>query len=176
MAKSTILRAERLELRPFSQEFLTERYVSWLNDKAVVRYSEQRHRSHTMESCRTYAQSFEQGPHFFWAIVADDIELGHIGNMTATVNRNNRVADLAIMIGEAKARGHGFGLEAWRRACQFLLTELGMRKVTAGAMAVNMPMLRVMELSGMIEEGRRKQQFLLDGKPVDLVMFARFSE
>lgn len=174
MAASNILSASQLDLRPFGDEYLTPRYVAWLNDKEAMRYSEQRHRAHTLDSCLIYARSFENSPNYFWAIVAHDPSLGHIGNMTATVDLPNRVADLAIMIGEPRARGHGFGLEAWQRACQFLLREAGMRKVSAGTMATNIPMLKVMQAAGMIEEGRRMRHFLVDGQEVDLVIAALF--
>jgi RimJ/RimL family protein N-acetyltransferase len=176
MARSSILSAARLDLRPFDVDFLTDRYIGWLNDKDTTRYSEQRHRRHTRETCHAYAASFADGPSFFWAIVAHDPALGHIGNMTATVNAPNRVADLAIMIGEASARGKGYGLEAWRCACRFLLGDGSMCKVTAGTMSTNEPMLRIMRASGMTEEGRRKRQFLVDGTEVDAVLAALFAQ
>ena len=168
------LTGERLDLVPFSAEFLTPRYVGWLNDPETVRYSEQRHRRHTLESCARYAASMEGTPHHFWAVVAHDPALGHIGNMTATVDDNNRVADLAIMIGERSARGRALGLEAWVRACDFLLGAGGMRKVTAGTMSINAPMLGIMRAAGMIEEGRRARHFLHEGREEDLVMAALF--
>jgi ribosomal-protein-alanine N-acetyltransferase len=175
MAKSKILKADRLELKPFAEEFLTNRYVGWLNDKVTTRYSEQRHRLHTIESCRAYADSFAGAPSYFWAIVARDPALDHIGNMTATVDAANRVTELAIMIGEINSRGHGYGFEAWMCACRFLLGECGMRKVSAGTMAVNIPMLRIMKSAGMIEEGRRSRQFLFEGTEVDAILMALFA-
>jgi [ribosomal protein S5]-alanine N-acetyltransferase len=174
MAESAILTAERLELRPFNDSFLGEHYVGWLNDQQTVRYSEQRHHTHTIESCRAYAQSFAASPDYFWAIVADDASLGHIGNITATIDVANRVAELAILIGQPKARGQGYGLHAWQRACRFLLDDAGMRKVSAGTMEINEPMLKIMRASGMVEEGRRRRQFLVDGKAVDAVLMALF--
>jgi ribosomal-protein-alanine N-acetyltransferase len=174
MAESGILTAERIDLTPFSDRFLTERYVGWLNDPQTVRYSEQRHRRHSLESCARYAASMQDSPHYFWAIVVRNPDLGHIGNMTATVDSNNKVADLAIMIGEGRCRGQGFGLEAWRRACDFLLRDGGMRKVTAGTMSVNAPMLGIMGAANMIEEGRRARQFLHEGQEVDMVIAALF--
>jgi hypothetical protein len=63
MARSEIIKTERLLLEPFSEKYLSERYVSWLNDHEIVRYSEQRHRTHTIESCREFMNSFENTPH-----------------------------------------------------------------------------------------------------------------
>jgi RimJ/RimL family protein N-acetyltransferase len=176
MAGSAILTGQRIELRPFSDHFLTDRYIGWLNDKETVRYSEQRHRVHSRETCRAYAESFAGSPHYFWAIVASDPSLGHIGNVTATVDAPNRTADLAILIGESNSRGHGYGREAWQRACRFLLEAGGLRKVTAGTMEINQPMLAIMRASGMVEEGRRRGQFLVDGKPIDAVLMALFAK
>jgi ribosomal-protein-alanine N-acetyltransferase len=170
MARTGVLSADRLELRPFDDALLTERYVAWLNDEVTVRYSQQRYRTHTITSCREFARGFEGSPHFFWGIVARDVGLGHIGNMTATVDPLNRVADLAILIGEPAARGRGYGREAWQRACLFLLNEAGMRKVTAGTMALNEPMLRIMRACSMREEGRRVRQLLFEGQEVDVVL------
>ncbi len=163
----------RLRLVPFGPQHLTERYVAWLNDPAVVRYSENRHRRHTLESCARYADGMKTGGHPFWAVEWNG---AHIGNLTAYCDRPNRVADLAIMIGAPEARGHGLGLEAWCAALDHLLGPAGgQRKVTAGTMAANRPMLGVMAGSGMSEEGRRRAQFLLNGEPVDMVMAARFA-
>ena len=57
MTRPVILETERLTLTPFNTErHLTERYVAWLSDPDVVRYSEQRHRTHTLASCRHFAE------------------------------------------------------------------------------------------------------------------------
>jgi ribosomal-protein-alanine N-acetyltransferase len=176
MAESPVIKTARLRLVPFSEEYLTQRYVSWLNDPEVVRYSEQRYRIHTLESCRAYWQSFEGTPNYFWAIVARDPELGHIGNMNAYVDTTHWVADVGILIGEKKAWGHHYGSEVWRAVCDYLLHQAGMRKVTAGTLAVNTAMLGVMWRTGMVEDGRRVRQCLFEGSEVDVVYAALFRE
>lgn len=159
----------RLRLVPFAERHLTDRYVAWLNDAAVVRYSEQRHRRHTLESCHAYWRSFDGTPNHFWAIECRDPVLGHVGNITASVDLPNLVADLAILLGERRAWGQGLGTQAWQAACGALLTDIGMRRVTAGTMSVNNAMLAIMRKSGMVEEGRRPRQFRFEGREVDLV-------
>ena len=81
MAKAPRLNTERLTLMPFSAEFLTQGYVAWLNDPEVVRYSEQRHRNHTLESCRQFVETFAGGPSHLWAIIEKKQGFGHIGNI-----------------------------------------------------------------------------------------------
>lgn len=174
MAESSPLEAPRLWLQPFADRWLSPRYVSWLNDPVVVRYSEQRYIRHTLESCQAYWQSFAGTPHYFWAIIAKDPALGHIGNLTAYVDARHQLADLGILLGERRVWGQGLAAEAWQAACQFLLEGLGLRKVTAGTLSVNTAMLRLMERTGMQFDGCRTRQMLWEGQEVDIIHAALF--
>lgn len=169
MSASPFLYGNKCRLEPFTEQHLSERYAGWLNSPEVVRYSEQRHKSHDLASCRDYAASFEGSPNFFWAIIATDATLGHIGNLNAYVDATNGVADVGILVGERRAWRQGFGIDAWLAACHYLLIDLGLRKITAGTLANNFPMLAVMKRSGMIEEGRRRGQVLWEGVAVDMI-------
>ena len=165
--------ARRLRVVAFAERHLTEMYLGWLNDTARTRYSEQRHRTHTMESSRAYLASFRDSPNYFWAI--EQNELGHIGNINAYVDEASAVADIGIIVGPEGA-GHGYGLEAWKGVCHFLLQQAGMRKVSAGTLANNVAMLRLAERSGMSPDGVRKAHALWEGEAVDIVHFALFAD
>lgn len=174
MAEGAVIETPRLRIVPFSEAYLSSRYVSWLNDQEVVRYSEQRHRRHTLESCRQYWQSFKDSPHFFWAITTVDPKIGHIGNINAYIDKFNSTASMGILIGERTVVGKGYGLEAWMAVCNYLLYDIGIRKVTAGTLAVNKGMLRIMEKSGMVADGRWIRQCVVDGEEVDIIFAALF--
>lgn len=171
-----MIETPRLRIVPFAEEHLTERYVGWLRDPEVVRYSSQRFGTHTLESCRAYMESFAGTPNHFWAIVARDPALGHIGNVNAYVSVPDQVADVGILVGERGAWGKGYGGEAWIAVCDHLLRAGGMRKVTAGTLEVNLPMLAVMERAGMVPDGRRARQSLFEGREVDVVHAALFAD
>jgi ribosomal-protein-alanine N-acetyltransferase len=175
MPESVILNTTHLTLRPFeTARHLTARYVSWLNDPDVVRYSEQRHRRHTLDSCRAFSESFADGPSRLWAIERTSDNL-HIGNIHADIDAANGLADVAIMIGAREVWGLGYGLEAWKAVLDWLLSAGGIRKVTAGCMRSNAAMAAIMEKSGMTPDGTRRVHYLLDGKPEDILFCARFS-
>ncbi|KAF5041338.1 Acetyltransferase (GNAT) domain protein [anaerobic digester metagenome] len=170
MAATPLLDGERIVLRPFGPQHLTARYVSWLNDPLTVRYSEQRHRSHTLESCRDWTAAMTRPPHHLWAVEA--ASLGHVGNLAAYVDPANALADLTILLGEG--RGRGFGLDAWKTGLSWLLGPGGLRKVAAGTLAANRPMLAVMRAAGMVEDGVRRRHYLVDGREEDVVCMAAF--
>ncbi|MBU1042432.1 MAG: GNAT family N-acetyltransferase [Proteobacteria bacterium] len=172
---NAVLTAGRVRLAPFEQRHLSPEYVSWLNDQDLMSCSEQRHRQHTLESCRTYWEGFSGTPHCFWAIEALDLGGLHIGNLNAYIDRANGIADMGLLIGHSRARRKGYGQLAWNTALSHLLNQTEIRKVTAGAMAVNEGMLRIAEHSGMHQDGCRSRHFMREGKEVDLVYWAAFS-
>ena len=174
MPTNFILESKRLTVMPFTEEFLTERYVSWLNDPEVVRYSSQRFKKHTIETCRQYVKSFEGTPNGFWVILAKDKKLGAIGTMTSYVNIHDVVVDIGILIGEKSIWGQSYGLEAWVTLCHEFLHHRKVRKITAGTLFVNQGMLNIMKKSGMREDGLRKKQCMIDGKEIDMIYAAFF--
>jgi RimJ/RimL family protein N-acetyltransferase len=159
----------RLTLRPLKKG--TPRQVAWLNDPDVVKFSEQRHRRHTLSSQLDYVSHF---PGFIWGI--HRVESGeHVGNVTAAIDPPNRIADVGILIGDKDSRGLGLGMEAWGAACNWLMSPdgAGLRKLEAGCMKCNEPMLRIVRKTGFVQEGERLNHFLLNGSPITAVLFGR---
>jgi RimJ/RimL family protein N-acetyltransferase len=140
----------------------------------VVRYSEQRHRIHTVETCLDYAKSFRGTSNLFLAITVPGSNPKFIGTMTAYIDSANLVADMGILIGARQASGHGYATEAWTAVCRALFAT-GIRKVTAGTLEVNAPMIRLMRRVGMVPDGTRPRQFLYDGREVALIHMAMYA-
>jgi RimJ/RimL family protein N-acetyltransferase len=157
-----------IRLTPFSQRHITEKYVSWLNDPVVVRYSEQRHCKHTLQTCRDYFLLQKNSRNLFLAIEHDDF--GHVGNIGVRVDINNNAADLSIIIGDQQVWGKGVGSRAWMASLKILIETLGFRVVTAGAMEVNEPMIKLMKASGMQIQGIIPRRFLWEGFEVGMVI------
>ncbi|MFH1019056.1 MAG: GNAT family protein [Pseudomonadota bacterium] len=174
MARSEDIVTERLLITPLGKEHISSKYLGWLNDKDLMRYSEQRHRNHNSQSCLEYLRSFEDSPHHLWAIIEQQDGLGHVGNINAYVNEQNLLADIGIVIGERNAQGRGYALEAWRAVSAYLFDKVGIRKISAGTLAANTPMLKLMRQAGMVEDGIRKRHFLCDGQEMDVVHMALF--
>lgn len=176
MKSSCDIQTKRLLITPFKEKHLTQRYVGWLNDSDLMRFSENRHKVHTLNSCRAYWRSFEGTPNFFWAI--EEVESGnsHIGNINAYINKDNLLADVGILIGVKEVQNKRYGIEAWSGVCEFLFRETEIRKLSAGSMSVNYPMVKLMNSVGMINDGARKKHYLFNGKQVDILYMAFFRE
>ena len=176
MISKSKIRTKRLLITPFSEKHLTLRYVGWLNDPDLMRFSENRNNVHSLDSCRAYWKSFEGSLNFFWAI--EDVETGnsHVGNINAYIDKNNLLADVGILIGVKEVQNKRYGIEAWSGVCEFLFRETGISKLSAGTMSVNVPMVKLMHSVGMINDGVRKNHYLFNGKQVDILYMALFRE
>lgn len=165
----------RIVLTPFCESDITDVYVSWLNDPAVVRFSNQRFLHHTKETCRQYMQSFSETRNLFMAIRVVGRQR-MIGTMTAYVAHRHGTADMGLLIGDPIEWGKGYGFEAWMLLMTRLFEEEKLRKVTGGALDCNMAMIRIMEKSGMHLEAVRVRQEIVDGVAHDIHYFARFRD
>ncbi len=141
----------------------------------MTRYSNQRFRTHTRAICHAYFESFAETANLFISMrdVSTDAA---IGTMTAYRNPNHGTCDVGIMIGARDYWGGGYGQEAWTLLTDWLLAKGNVRKLTAGCLAANGAMVTLMQRSGMMPDGVRAGQELLDGKPADIVHYARFSD
>ena len=154
-------------LHPFDESSITPEYLGWLNDRVLLRYSRQRYRRHTRESSLEYLRSFEGSPSRFWSVrrSADGVQ---VGTMTAFLDPDEGTGDLGILIG---VPGRGYGREAWGLGMRALFQDLGLRRVTGGTVAENSPMVRIFLAWGMRLEGTRREHQLVDGRPVDVLLF-----
>ncbi|MFK7860342.1 MAG: GNAT family N-acetyltransferase [Granulosicoccus sp.] len=171
MAASPELSTNTVCLKPFTEHHLSPNYVSWLNDQTTMSFSEQRHRVHTLDTCRQFYQSFANSPHQLWAI--EVVSTGeHIGNLTVSHDLNNRLADIGILIGAPSVRGCGYGQTAWMLVLQHLKRNKDIHKITGGCMRCNTAMVRIMESCGMMLECARENHFLVNDTPVDMVYYS----
>lgn len=164
-----------LYISVFRDELLTERYVGWLNDAEVVRYSEQRHKNHTLQSCSDYLANMRSAGSLFLSI---EVVLGkpcHIGNISVSIDIPNNSADLSILIGDKGMWGKGYASIAWSALMEYLLFEVGFRRVTAGTMEVNDSMIRLIKRSGMDIDCVRPRHFLWEQQEVAFVGASRFA-
>lgn len=147
-----------IHLELFQPKHVTAEYLSWLNDRDLMKYSEQRHLRHNYHTSCFYARQVD----YMWAVL-DGVFV--VGTIAASVDRHNDVADMGIMIGIPK---QGYGLRAWKIA----LSRLEHRKIVAGCMAGNEGMVNILEKT-MTHEYTVPNQFLFEHKPMDAVYYAK---
>lgn len=173
MNKDFVLKGEKVLLRAFTASDINGTYISWLNDPDVVQFSNQRFLRHDKESSLRYIASFEGTDNLFINVrrLSDD---SPVGTMTAYVSSHHGTVDVGIMIGEKSVWGMGYGQDAWNTLTNWFLARDDIRKLTAGTLACNYGMIKLMERSGMHHEATRKQQEIVKGQAVDILYYAKF--
>ena len=95
-----------------------------------------------------------------------------IGTMTVYFSTHN-TADVGILIGDKSQWGKGYGKDAWNSLLMWLENELNIVKITAGTLASNTGMLKVIKESGMSLEAKKTHE-TIDSKSIDILYFSRF--
>jgi len=169
------LKGKKVLIRNFTRLDISETYVSWLNDQSLMAFSNQRFKKHTLASCIRYLEVFSGTDDYFLAII--DSESGDlVGTITVYFSIEHRTADVGLMLGHKDYRGRGYGTEAWMLTLDYLMTEVRVRKATAGTLRNNFGMIRIIETSDMKLEGTRVKQEIVGGEPMDILQFAKFRE
>ena len=165
------LKGDKVLVRQFKEHDLSDAYISWLNNPEIVRFSNQRFINHDITSVRHYFSSFAGSANTFLSIEDAQTQL-QVGTMTIYVQPHHGTADVGILVGK---NGNGYGKEAWGLVIDWLLETCKVRKVTAGTLSCNRPMIKLMEYAGMHKEATRIDHELVDGKPQDVVYFAKLN-
>ena len=169
-----IIEDKDIRLRKFIKEDVTNKFVAWLNDPRVVKYSNQRFLNHSRQSCLDYVDSFVGTENIYLAIEDTNSRMLH-GSITAFRQDHHGTADIGIMVGNRLAWGRGIGYKAWILLMNYLIKQLKVRKVTGGTLRSNLAMVRIMEKSKMKLEAVRQEHELVDGVPEDILYFCKFS-
>ena len=168
------MKTKNLLIQKFSKKNITKKYISWLNNKEVTRFSEQRHMTHNYANCLEYYNFLKKNKYPYYAILIRHNKK-HIGNIVAYIDYNNLTANLTILIGDTNYWGSGYGLEAWNEFMLFLFKKYELRKIWAGTVSKNYGMLKIMEKSGMIRDGIRSKERFIENKEMDIIYRAKFS-
>lgn len=168
-----IYKNKKILIRPFTKDDISMRYRSWFNDSETTKHNSHGLFPYTKEQAEIFIKDLAGSTtRIVWAIIRNDSYMEHIGNISLqSINQYNRSAELAIVIGEASARGKGYGLQA----CQFVLehgfNKIGLNRIWTGTAATNIAMQKVCVRLGMIQEGIFREGIFLAGKYIDVFTY-----
>lgn len=158
----------------FTKKDINKEYLSWLNNKKNLKYSNNKYINFNYKKLKKYFLSFDNKVNFFFRI--STLEGLFIGTLTCYIDKIHRHANIGQLIGDKKNQGQGFGLDAWNSVINYLFKVKKIRKVFAGTMNCNIPMKKIFIKSGMKFEARFKRQEILDGKYFDIVYYSIFNK
>ena len=107
-----IIEGRKILLKPFSDEFISKDYLSWINDGETTRFIQKAHKNTSLEDLHFFAnQLINSDVDYFFAIVLKK-NLIHIGNVRlGPIDFKEMKSNFGIMIGNKDFRGCGVGTE-----------------------------------------------------------------
>ncbi|MCH8036413.1 MAG: GNAT family N-acetyltransferase [Proteobacteria bacterium] len=171
MALGPALEGARVALRPVTAADVGPLYLGWLNDPEINRFLESRHSESSEESVRAFVDrvTARDGDYLFAIRLAPDGR--HIGNVRlGPIRAEHRLAELSLYIGDRAAWGRGYGGETVALVTRFAFEALHLNKTIGRSYAANEASIRAFLRAGYRQEGRLRAHYLLDGKPMDLVV------
>ncbi len=169
----SVWRDDSVELFLLEETHVNPSYVAWLNDPLVNRYLESRFAFHDESSTRQFVRGCLASASTLLLGIRSQALGRHVGNIKLElINSRHGLGEIGVLIGDRKAWNTGLASAAIRILCRIGTQCFGLRKITAGCYGCNIGSQRAFEKAGFIVEGRRRERFLLDGIPEDLVLLA----
>ena len=174
---------ERIILEYFNTSHVDSFYIRWLNDPEINRYTSRGIYPLTKEDGESYAREAQSDKRIVLAIVLkkDYVQSDwgditrYIGNISLQqIDRNNRSAELAILLGEK--HGKGYGYEAAKLICKHGFDQLGLNRIYCGMHEENIGMQKLALKLGMVEEGRSRKALFKNGKFADIIHYGILKE
>lgn len=145
LAEGPLLSGAKIRLRPFTRADITPRYLGWLSDPVVNRYSQRRNQT-PVSADQAFAYLESRGQEEVILAIETPKE-GHVGNVKyGPIDRQESRADISILIGEPSVWGKGIGAEAVHLVTRHLFETEGLARVDAGT--ANPSFLRLVEKLG----------------------------
>ncbi|MEK7108151.1 MAG: GNAT family protein [Patescibacteria group bacterium] len=166
MSDATVfLRGKRVYLRPMELSDV-ERTTRWINDPVARRWlSNVWPLNQLQERAWIEAKYRDRPAHdltFALVLTEGDVHIGNLG--LHNIDWVHRSATTGMLIGEADARGKGYGPEAKELLLDYVFNTLGLELVEAGAFESNMASRRSLEKSGYTLEATLRRRYYRDGQ------------
>lgn len=167
---------KRIEVKPLTEDLITERYLDWFNNESVVEFSGGGKKNLTKESVLEYIQTgIDTGRYYMWAIFIKEENL-HIGNIkVGEIDLKNNISDLATIIGDVNYWGKGLATEAIEVGQELAFEKYNFRKLSGTILAGNIGSLKAYKKAGWIEEGLLKDHIMANNQLHDQILVSKFN-
>ena len=134
---------------------ILKKWVSWLNDKEVTKFSNQRFKKHTVMSQKKHLiYKLKRKDNLLFKIEYQSIFVGiiEIGN----IDYNNKNCELMYFIGDKKLWSKGVGTKIIQKAIKYIRKNMNIKKVYAGCSKRNKASIKILQKNKFEIEGRIK--------------------
>ena len=145
-----------IELSSFTQNDISQEYLSWLSDELLMRYSQQSKIKHSRATAISYLAELKLGGGELLKIIQNSTQM-MIGTISLRKS-SEKIIDIGMLIGADGFRNKGYGSIAWGLGMSYAWNHFSIEKITAGTNRNNEAMLRIMQKHEMSFEETRIEE------------------
>jgi len=146
-----------------------KKWVGWINDPIVTKFSEQRLKKHTLISQKNFIKKkLKSNNSYIYKVYLNKNFIGILE--IGLINHYHKNCELMYMIGEKKMWGKGLGTELIKIGIN-LAKNLKIKKIFAGTYKKNISSQKVLLKNNFKIEGMQKEFFKLGKKRDDRILF-----
>ena len=151
---------------------VTQKYVDWMNDYEIVKYTEQRNNKHTIKSiCEYVNQIHNSNNNFLFGIFFLE---KHIGNIKiGYINWKTHCAEISYIIGNKNYWGKGIATKVLNTVTNFGFRKLGLKKISAGFYEINKSSYNVLKKCGYNLEAEKKSDMFVNENQIRLFIASK---
>ena len=130
---------QNITIKKFIKKNFNDRYINWLNDPEVVKYSSQKKFKHSYESCLKYYNKCQIEDCFFLAIY---IKKKHVGNLYCKLKSFKSIS-IRILLGDKNFWNKGIGFLVYKILINNFFFNLNYEKVYSNTINKNIGMIKI---------------------------------
>ena len=164
-----------LKLKKLKLSDANKKYLSWLKDYEITRYTDQCYIKQSVTVIKNYikTKNVSKNDFLFGIFFRFKKKYLHIGNIKlGNINYFHKTGMISLFIGDKNFHGKKLGKLAILKICIFA-KKIGLFKVFAGVYKSNIRSQKSFLNSGFIKEGIQKKQVIFDGKREDLIWYGK---
>jgi len=145
--KLILKKNKKLVLKILQVKDVSSSYVRWLNNKEIVKYTEQRHFKHNSRSVKKFvSEKYKSNKDFLFGIYYKN---KHVGNIKlGPLNERQKKSDISYIIGYKKFWNKGIASKSIDLISEFAFKTLKLKILRAGAYLENPGSIKVLKKNG----------------------------
>ena len=171
MKKKKLLLLKKIDLK----NDISEKYLKWMNDLEVHKYTKQKYKKHSLEDIRNFVREKNKSKNeFLYGIFLKRNNLNiHIGNIKlGPINFIHKTSEISYFIGEKELWGKGYTTLAIKEIIK-IAKKMGLKKLKAGLYEMNIGSKKVLEKNNFKFEAKFKSEIVYKGKRYNLYWFGK---
>lgn len=149
-------------IRKFNYKDIDNQYINWFSDKENLKYSRHKNKIYTKKKLINYFKIHKKNSNSLFLVCIDKLKKTKFATLTIYIDKQTKVANVGILIGENKYLGKGLSKKILNKVFNYIFNELNLSRIIMGTDARNKPMIKSCLSLGM----KKRNEYIIRGNKV----------